>query len=479
MTSSVNADVPNGSNARYPLMSTAAAGTAGSVDAGTIDVAKACPPPVAPVTFTGCAQDGLLKSETWTTNAPANVAFRTQPVLDVVPANDRIPRGSIITGAEVRVRHAEGAPPNPTTGLSPDTSVIGTMTLTITPGQAGGGSNGRSAGVFSIKVPACGDFRMPASNPACDFRFGYFGESPSQPSPTTLVQSPARATFQSKTNPCWADNTATAMAAGIKLEDFNVSFTTAGYTTATCDWYGARNRDLVDDMSTPEAWNNAKVELNYVGNTGTKAKVAWLDGIELTVYFRPPGTIRPLSGCLTIRAGHNPDANVGFNNVPGHAATRLMGVDTDWGARTQTPGYSDSSYTAGTNSTDVESCALIRMISSQSSGVKLHVRGMIYAPTAAVDLNGKENEAPFVTDGLIVRHLSTWRWRTGHPVNAFGEDLGDRDDRLVWLFVKRDGKTVARELVELVDNGGKSFGNDAKVQEFVLGPNNTDSRCGC
>jgi hypothetical protein len=104
---------------------------------------------------------------------------------------------------------------------------------------------------------------------------------------------------------------------------------------------------------------------------------------------------------------------------------------------------------------------------------------MIYAPTAALDLNGKDNEAPFVTDGIVARHITTWRWRTGHPTNAFGQDIGDRNDRQVWLYVKQNGTTIARELVDIDDGEGSSFGRNAAVNEFTLRPVNQDSRCRC
>jgi hypothetical protein len=467
-------DINNGNNKKFPLQSVVADGTPGMVDA-----ADAVDTSAAKICATGCAQDNVLKSAQWSDNTAANIQFNTQ--LKSNGTIDQIPAGSTITGTELRFRHAEGKVPLDANGVSPDTSAIGAIKITVTPGTSGGGSNGAIATSFAINnVPHCGDFKMPKSNPACDFHFGFFGETPNNASPASAISSPAGTRFTSKSNPCWADNTTSTLKSGATIASFNSQFTTTGYTAAKCDWYGGiDNRALVDSLSTPEAWNGAQVQVSYIGNAGSTNKMAWVDGVELTVYYRPPGTVRPLSGCLTTRAGHNPYANAEWNNTATSPATRLVGVDTDWGARTQTVGLSDSAYTSGTATTDVESCALIRMLSSQTSGVKLHVRGMIYAPTAALDLNGKDNEAPFVTDGIIARHITTWRWRTGHPTNAFGQDIGDRNDRQVWLYVKQNGTTIARELVDIDDGEGSSFGRNAAVNEFTLRPVNQDSRCRC
>lgn len=120
------------------------------------------------------------------------------------------------------------------------------------------------------------------------------------------------------------------------------------------------------------------------GATGLWAK---LGKVNLRIVYRPPGTLRPIGGCLTVKPAYNWDGE-------------MIGTDRDWGTKS-------AGAAIGIASADMykQGCALI-----DSSGARIHFSGSVYAPTAALDLTGSDNDTAFNSNALVVRHLTISGW---------------------------------------------------------------------
>ena len=98
-----------------------------------------------------------------------------------------------------------------------------------------------------------------------------------------------------------------------------------------------------------------------------------------------------------------------------------------------------------------------------------------------MEFAGLDNEAPFVTDGVVLRHLTALRWKKGPEVPAFGGGATTlRDDRRVHLKAcdgpcAANGSNIISEAdVVFKDQGGLTpalIGSDVELRvERKLGP---------
>jgi len=226
-------------------------------------------------------------------------------------------------------------------------------------------------------------------------------------------------------------------------------------TTSTGGNPGWNNeRTLTEALRTPEGLENALITYEVRTNTAGAEKQAVLDGIELTVEYRAPGQLRPLRGCLTIRPALNPSAPTPAGAWHPYGGMQMAGTDRDWGANA--PLASDSAYRTGTSEgiSDNSDCALIRI----ARPAKMHIEGSLYAPTAAFDFSGWDNEASFSSQGIIARHLTAWRWKIGPAVPFVGGWSGVYAPRKVVLKVIKDGAVISQCTCEFDDANGLTPG---------------------
>ena len=252
--------------------------------------------------------------------------------------------------------------------------------------------------------------------------------------------------------------------------------------TSACDWsYGATHAEaanLGNYLSTAGSLNGAELQLSASANSG--AKLMMVDGIEVSVWYRPPGMLRPVRGCMTLATGYAPTSDpFGLANPSGTLNSSFTSPQTFSGTAEvwngdYNPTYNgwmtsnDQGYGTGTGNADHTDCGLF-VFRSQSSaqGAKLHVNGDIYAPTAAIDVSGKDNDASFVTDGVVARHLTALRWKLGPGVPAFGcvpaPCTTTHDPRDVVIDVFNGSTKVASAHVVFDDGDGSSAQIGRKV----------------
>jgi hypothetical protein len=239
------------------------------------------------------------------------------------------------------------------------------------------------------------------------------------------------------------------------------TFLTKSATMHT-DVYGdewPEERLLLDELKRASALNGAEIQFEIVANSG--AKVVHLDSIEIVADYRPPGSLRPLRGCLTVRSERDP------------VAMGYVGIDPSR-RRTGT----DAAYNSGGGNGDPMDCPIMKFWSgSDQEGSKLHIAGSVYAPTAALELNGRDNDAPLVTDGVVVRTLKALRWKKSPSLTTFGGgSVLERDPREVvfeaYLDLNRDGDH-ADPNERLVSRARVRFPDDLKV------PANTKAEIPC
>src|SRR5262249_54132661 len=92
------------------------------------------------------------------------------------------------------------------------------------------------------------------------------------------------------------------------------------------DW--TIQRDLTDSLSTVEGLQNATFEWIVGVNDRGRPHVAFVDGINVQISFRPFGQLRPVRGCLTTRPNWRQDNIIGGRPGinPGYDW-----LDEDWG----------------------------------------------------------------------------------------------------------------------------------------------------
>jgi hypothetical protein len=193
-----------------------------------------------------------------------------------------------------------------------------------------------------------------------------------------------------------------------KTDTFGTWATNTGSTWST-------DRSLTDLFKTSSSsyaskLNGATIQYDVPVATGADAlpKSADLDGIVITITYRPEGTLRPLRKCLTTRSRLSPYAV--NTTTPANGGYGMLGTDFDW-APSNSSSASDDGYIGNDSVEDAKSCALITTYSDSTPGIQFRVNGMIYAPTAAFDFSATDNEGPLFTHGLVARHLTITRWR--------------------------------------------------------------------
>jgi hypothetical protein len=174
-------------------------------------------------------------------------------------------------------------------------------------------------------------------------------------------------------------------------------------------------------------------------------------------------------------------------------------LDSDWGFRnpataTQsgTKGWLTGDQAFGDNSGngagtgpsgDGSDCAFLDVfsgngISSNSAYNKLHIEGMVYAPSGAVQLAGRDNRAPWITAGTIARQVTALRWKSGGDNSpAFGNTTPDHNDRFIEIDVCAHGadcsiaaNVVLREYVQISDYNGTDVGGKVTVLSYLPKP---------
>jgi len=212
-------------------------------------------------------------------------------------------------------------------------------------------------------------------------------------------------------------------------------------------------------LRTSNALNGATVRIAVSANGAPRRAV--IEGFEIVVDYRPPGTLRPLRGCLTLRLG---------DDAPG-SLSGYRGVSPIQNFAPWRPRDTDAAYLAGSGAQDVNDCALMDVQSGSSSyNSKLHIVGSVYAPTAAVQFAGNDNEAAFVTDGIVVRHLTVMRWRRGpNTAGLGGGSVLARDPRIVRLQAWYRGACVAEAEVEL-DDYDRDGVDEARARKWEVRP---------
>jgi hypothetical protein len=260
------------------------------------------------------------------------------------------------------------------------------------------------------------------------------------------------------------------------------------YTRRSLNPNWANERLLGDDsrMGTVEALfggpsspAGAQVQISAIPKTGTTGAKLKIDMLTIRVEYRPPGTLRPLRGCLTTRSGRawqtaqtnfvQPPQNT--NNASPRDSYIAIGTDRDWSARTDGGDdgvVSDEGYTSDkVGQSDGAACGLIVM-----NGPRFHVDGSLYAPNAAVDLVGNDNDAPYASNTVIARQFTATRWKNSFDTPTLGGiDIGGRLDRRVKLIYKDDnGKIQAVAIVRIDDGDGSTWGRSVFVESWNKQP---------
>jgi hypothetical protein len=324
------------------------------------------------------------------------------------------------------------------------------VNVKIVPGNPGAGSNAYSASTWNTKgngpidggigFPLCTDYTAAPSSPGDGYTYNQFPQAGGNVS----------------TDYTTGTNTVTGAAGACPFTWGNINSTIVGADSTGEDW--TLQRDLTDAMSTPEGWNGAEVQLTVAAAKTTTLKESDFSGLKLLITYRGPAAAsqyqpRPLMGCATTRT---PWPN-GYlvpsvaNNVS-QAAPGYDWLDHDWGTKVSTGGSAfltddaygnDSANPGGTGGTaDQQDCALVQVIngsSLQGATIKFHLGGMIYAPSAALDLNANDNDASWTADGIVARHLTALRWKNNGDTPAVGDDPSPRNNRSFTIYVCRAG----------------------------------------
>jgi hypothetical protein len=225
--------------------------------------------------------------------------------------------------------------------------------------------------------------------------------------------------------------------------------------------YRVETFDVTQDLRTAASLNNALVQIRYNGAAAdnAKPKYAIVDGVEVHVTYRPPTDLRPIRGCTTIRLANSLNLS------------DYRGVDV---VESQRPDTTDASYDDGSGTKDVQQCSL--MVASNNKlgqGTKLHIAGSVYGPTAAFEFAGKDNEAQFLTDGIVARHITAMRWQQGPELPAFGGGTTSlRQPREVILEARTPGNPnpIATAKVQLTDPAGGVGRAPAVIEDWRRRP---------
>ncbi len=320
---------------------------------------------------------------------------------------DWVPDGSVIERVELHVAHRELTPAQlgyaDATMTGPATGLYGDISLTVEPP-----ANQGSSQWVSTSLPAAQQPKLTSNGELENWKVGLYDIDPE----AADVQY----------NPNWKDQ---RLIAEEKLK------TPGGLRDALLTWKVGRG-----DV-----------------NMNNRDKFVFLDSIELVVEYRVARSLRPLTGCTTTRLSHPPGPHnyMTFGEGLFHDdAFGAEGVMMDFGAGVAAGvPNSDAAYAATSAADDQGSCPLLVF----DRGPKVHFRGSLYAPTAAIDLRGNDNEAPLVTGGIVVRQLTAYRWRKDGGIPTFG--TGSHVERyprsMTFRVVDESGTVLAERKVEYVD----------------------------
>ncbi|GIU90684.1 MAG: hypothetical protein KatS3mg010_1783 [Acidimicrobiia bacterium] len=207
----------------------------------------------------------------------------------------------------------------------------------------------------------------------------------------------------------------------------------AGGPRPNPNWPAERVLGRGNHLNTPERLAGAELEVEFQSSTLPGDRLVEVDAIELRVEYRPARSLRPLRGCLTTR-------------VADLSTVDAVGVDRDF------TGTADAAYIAGNTiaSGDHQACPLIVL----ENGPKLHVAGSIFAPTAALDLRGDDNDAPYAVGGVVARHVTIFRNTNARQHPAFGGGAGFRrlDREMTFRAYDADGTLLATQHVVCDDS---------------------------
>lgn len=227
---------------------------------------------------------------------------------------------------------------------------------------------------------------------------------------------------------------------------------------------GPFRTDVSDDSSlspnlrTSNALNGATVTLTVSGNAGAKGSI--IEGLEIEVEYRPPGTLRPLRGCMTTRLGYS----AATSNL---ADFRGISPIHNWGPYVTS---TDNAFVDDTGEKDVYACALMNVQSDSSGlGTRLHISGTVFAPTAALQFTGNDNNTSLVTDGVLARHISVLRYRDDGDGIGFGGGSGIERTRTVIVQVSSQGVCVAEAKVEF-ENTDSDPRDEARIVSWERRP---------
>jgi hypothetical protein len=397
------------------------------------------------------AIDGTYSSVTWAGASDEKLAFRLPDLVcprSSWPANctdyQVIPEGSFITNVQVAVRHNEGSWSGPgATGTFTPGSAIDQVQLHIVPGENGRGSNGNVYGVGSWDSNTNLGVNGGNGMPVCG---------------STALQNPANPPNDTA-NWCRYEYGVPGGRAASTFEEANADYT--------------RQRDLTDSFQSPEAISKAEFTWTVKARNNGLTHEARLDGIELKVSYRPAGSLRPIRGCESTRTEFAPGSLVPPASAPNpgniNAAPEYSWFDADWGTHPSDSSSSllaDDPFTTFANSTGAgndeaasrNGCALVA-IDTSASVAKVHLQGMIYAPSAALYLTGNDNDSSWSTDGITARQITAFRWKRGNGLPAVGGTAPRRYNRKMYIELRNSsGKVVLRQFVEMGDNEMQDIG---------------------
>jgi len=379
----------------------------------------------------------------------AYTSFKSYASGDPGCSAGQIPYGSTITDAQITLVHNEGAYNGAAYVKGTTEYNAGNLQLKITPGSTNMGSNGYKATLWNSATDAA----VNSGNgiPLCN------------------VATNPSTSFCTWT---WGDRTETVPPG---LQDNQ---------NPNPDW--SLERNPTDAVSSPEGWAGATVSLTMNAPGDALKHELWLDALQIKLTYRPTGSLRPLGGCATTRAGVAPGtilpAASGYSNSHTPPADpHYDWLDADWGINADTGAsayQSDEPYTdfgqnganAGNSAaSDKVDCAVFA--SDATSGVqKTHIQGMLYTPSAAIFLTGNDNDASWSTMGVWAREITAFRYTNGGGIPAIGPAATKRNPRRFTLEVcdqacTNPGAHVSlRTFVEVDDTQGLPIGTDNNVK---------------
>ena len=366
-----------------------------------------------------------------TSNDPLTMSFK-------MPANV-VPSNSTIEAIEFQVEHAEGgaatdsiqrvdvdingAGANWNTGsLVNATAIKALMNNVVDPYRCGGGTGtggaaGLAADTVTDRTNAC---------PAPDSTAGGI----------PITNSSTLTTWR------WGGRMDTKpTAAGVAHDATNVN--------PNWPW----ERTIVDSAYFNDAakLHGATVTFTITPKAGSTGKYAKLKKFNMRIIYRPPGTLRPLNGCLTIKPAYNWDDT-------------MMGTDRDWAAGAGSASSGIVSKGAYDPNMYPTTCALLI-----SDGPRIHINGSVYAPTAALDLSGSDNDSSFNSNALIARHLTITGWANSVETSLGSDASIDEGHRTVTLYAWRTDTSPPRKLAEVtVDlDDSVTSGNTTVVTSWI------------